>query len=101
MTTKPKRLTAEQEANAIDHKAKTSGQHPDVLEMDIAAALRKRDELYAKAWAECAVSRNAEQLLMDGHSDPATMVYTETLAMIPTTRATHDAARKAAGLEDA
>ena len=99
MTTQPKRLTAEQEANAIDHKAKTSGQHPDVLEMDIAAALRKRDELYAKAWEECEEWRR-----LAGHrAANGEMRYrfpSGEYEDVPEAD-DHDAARKAAGLEDA
>ena len=90
MTTQPKRLTAEAEAMEIAIKfAKFPMGKPvygpvwcEALSDAIAAALRQRDELYAKAWEECKEHRDPGSAGRDAG-------------------AKHDAARKAAGLEDA
>ncbi len=99
MTTQPKRLTAEEEARQIaNHHV-----NPDVIGLrafkklmaDIEETLRQRDELYAKALEECSAWRRGD-MYSDQHASGC-IVYRGDQAAFNA----HDAARKAAGLEDA
>lgn len=78
MTTPPKRLTAEEEADAIlaelDSEADYcacpytdphDGTPQATAKRIIAAAIRQRDELYAKAWEECKHRRGPRFSVVD------------------------------------